>query len=162
VVKDRGHTHLVPADPRLDEPLTTVRLPAEDASVLAALLTGARFTLEIPEAAPATTPDADEVVVETVTIASGSPSLGLPPDDVIRLMGSEAVLLGVICDATPQLVETDERRRVQVGDKLVLAARRGRLERLRRRMTCGDDAATGVPLPTNNPDLSASPASRRG
>jgi hypothetical protein len=39
-------------------------------------------------------------------------------------------VLGVICDATPQLVETDERRGVQAGDKLVVAARRGRLEHL--------------------------------
>ena len=45
VVEDRGPRYLVLLDPRLDEALTTVRLPAERASVLAALLTGARFTL---------------------------------------------------------------------------------------------------------------------
>jgi hypothetical protein len=45
VVEDRGPRHLVLVDPRLDEALTTVRLPAERASVLAALLTGARFTV---------------------------------------------------------------------------------------------------------------------
>jgi hypothetical protein len=52
VVEDRGPRHLVLVDPRLDEALTTVRLPAERASVLAALLTGARFTV-IPSDEPA-------------------------------------------------------------------------------------------------------------
>lgn len=131
VLEDRGPTHLVLVDPRLDEPLTTVRLPAEHASVLAALLTGARFTLETAEAVPTTTQDEAEVVVETVTIASGSPALGLAPDDIVRRLGPDAALLGVICDATPQLVENDEGRSVQAGDKLVVAARRSRLDRLR-------------------------------
>jgi hypothetical protein len=45
VVEDRGPRHLVLLDPRLDEALTTARLPADRAFVLAALLTGARFTL---------------------------------------------------------------------------------------------------------------------
>ncbi len=52
VVEDRGPRHLVLVDPRLDEALTTVRLPADRASVLAALLTGARFTV-IPSDEPA-------------------------------------------------------------------------------------------------------------
>jgi K+/H+ antiporter YhaU regulatory subunit KhtT len=124
VVEDRGPAHLVLTDPRLDEPLTTVRLPASHASVLAALMTGARFTLETPDAVRATTAtDPAEVVVGTVTVSRGSPALGRAPVDVVRPTG--AVLLGVICDATPQLVETDVRRGVQVGDKLVVATRRG-------------------------------------
>ncbi|GAA4732943.1 hypothetical protein GCM10023328_10310 [Modestobacter marinus] len=131
VVEDRGPTHLVLVDPRLDEPLTTVRLPAEHTSVLAALLTGARFTLETSEAAPTTTPDQAEVVVETVAIAGGSPALGLAPDDIVRRLGPDAALLGVICDATPQLVENDDGRSVRAGDKLVVAARRSRLHQLR-------------------------------
>lgn len=132
VTEDSGHVHLVLADPRLDEPLTTVRMAAGHAAVLAALLTGARFTVETSEALPATrTPDPAEVVVEIVKITAGSPALGRAPDDVVQQLGPDAVLLGVICDATPQLVETNERRRVQVSDKLVVAARRSRLEQLR-------------------------------
>jgi hypothetical protein len=131
VVEDRGPRHLILVDPRREEPLTTVRLPTEYASVLAALLTGAHFTLETPEAVPVTTRGVAEVVVETVKIPSGSPAIGLAPDEVMERMGSDAVLLGVICDATPQLVETDDRRGVQVGDKLVIAARRGRLAHVR-------------------------------
>ena len=132
VAEDSGAVHLVLVDPRLDEPLTTVRLASEHAAVLAALLTGARFTLEAPEDTRTTTgSDPGEVVVETVRIADGSPAVGLAPQQVTGRFGSEARLLGVICDATPQLVETDERRGVQVGDKLVVAARRSQLEHLR-------------------------------
>jgi hypothetical protein len=131
VVEDRGPRHLILVDPRTEEQLVAVRLSAEHASVLAALLTGARFTVETPETAPETTPDPTEVVVDTVKIAGGSPAIGMTPDDVVRQMGPDAVLLGVICDATPQLVETEEGRGVQVDDKLVVAVRRGRLESVR-------------------------------
>lgn len=116
VVADRGPTHLVLVDPRLDEPLTTVRLPAGHASVLGALLPGARFTLETAGAVPGGTPDQAEVVVETVSTAGGSPALGLAPEDVVRQLGPAVALLGVICDATPQLVEDDDRRSVQAGE----------------------------------------------
>jgi len=63
VVEDRGPRDLALLDPRMDEALTTVRLPAERA----ALLTGARFTL-IPSAkfAGAGAADPPEVVVETL------------------------------------------------------------------------------------------------
>ncbi|OMQ15545.1 hypothetical protein A7K94_0208660 [Modestobacter sp. VKM Ac-2676] len=94
-----GWRHTLPADvrrqvmvvvePRLDEPLTTVRLSAEHAAVL------------------------------------------LAPQRVTGRFRFDACLLGVICDATPQLVETDEQRGVQGGDKLVVAARRSQLEHLR-------------------------------
>ncbi|SFE80701.1 hypothetical protein [Blastococcus tunisiensis] len=132
VAEDSGSAHLVLVDPRLDEPLTTVRLSAEHAAVLAALLTGAQFTLEVvQDARTAAHADPREVVVETVRIPDGSPAVGLAPQQVTGRLGSDACLLGVICDATPELIETDERRRVQVGDKLVLAARRSELEQLR-------------------------------
>lgn len=76
-----------------------------------------------------TAPDPTEVVVETVTVPHGSPALGRAPVDVVRPAG--AVLLGVSCDATPQLVGTDVGRGVRAGDKLVVVTRRGRLSRLR-------------------------------
>jgi hypothetical protein len=47
VVEDRARHLLV--HPPLDESLTTVRLNDTDASVGAALLTGARFHIEVPE-----------------------------------------------------------------------------------------------------------------
>jgi K+/H+ antiporter YhaU regulatory subunit KhtT len=69
VVEDRGPRHLALLDPRLDEALTTVRLPAERASALAALLTGARFTLNsLDEPAGEGGADPREAVVETLPI----------------------------------------------------------------------------------------------
>jgi hypothetical protein len=49
VVEDRGPRHLMLVDPSLDESLTTVRLNDTDASVVAPLLTGTRFHIELPE-----------------------------------------------------------------------------------------------------------------
>jgi hypothetical protein len=50
VVEDRSPRHLMIVDPSLDASLTTVRLSEADAGVVAALLTGARFRLEVPGA----------------------------------------------------------------------------------------------------------------
>jgi K+/H+ antiporter YhaU regulatory subunit KhtT len=49
IVEDRGSRHLMLVDPSLDEPHTTVRLSDTDADVVAALLTGARFHIELSE-----------------------------------------------------------------------------------------------------------------
>ena len=58
VVEDRGLRHLVVLDASLDEPLTTVRLSDTLANVAAALLTGARFHIEVPEdEAPSRAPE---------------------------------------------------------------------------------------------------------
>jgi K+/H+ antiporter YhaU regulatory subunit KhtT len=132
VAEDRGARHLVLVDPRLDEALTTVRLPAGHASVLAALLTGARFTVTTSdEVAGAGTPNPHEVVVEMLRVTSGSPVVGLTQDEVSPRLGTDAVLLGIIDDRTPALVEPDRGRAIREGDKLVVAARRGLMESLR-------------------------------
>jgi len=47
VLEDAGSRHLVLVDPSLDEPVSTVRLSADDAGVVAALLTGARFDIDV-------------------------------------------------------------------------------------------------------------------
>lgn len=132
VAEDRGPRHLVLVDPRLEEPLTTVRLPRESAAVLAALLTGARFTLITPEEpVDVSARDPSEVVVETVQVASGSPAVGLAGDDIAARLGPDGALLGVIDDRTPELVESDGARGIRVGDKLVVAIRRSNLAELR-------------------------------
>lgn len=61
---------------------------------------------------------------------AAAPATGLCPDDVVARMGGEAAVLGVISDAPPQLVETDESRGVQAGDEIVVATRRRRPDRL--------------------------------
>jgi K+/H+ antiporter YhaU regulatory subunit KhtT len=133
VAEDRGARHLVLVDPRLDEALTTVRLPAQHASVLAALLTGARFTVTTSdEVAGAGATEPQEVIVETLRVTSGSPVVGLTQDEVAPRLGTDAVLLAIIDDRTPALVEPDSARAIRQGDKLVVAARRGLMESLRR------------------------------
>jgi K+/H+ antiporter YhaU regulatory subunit KhtT len=73
VAEDRGSRHLAFADPRRDQALATVRLPAEHASVLAALLTGARSTLVTSDQVTGSGDhDPLEVVVETPQVTSGS------------------------------------------------------------------------------------------
>jgi len=49
IVEDRGPRHLMLTDPLLDAPLTTVRLSDTDANVVAALLTGTRFHINISD-----------------------------------------------------------------------------------------------------------------
>jgi hypothetical protein len=49
VLEDGGSRHLVLVDPSLEEPLATVRMSDTDAGVVAALLTGARFDIEVLE-----------------------------------------------------------------------------------------------------------------
>ena len=49
IVEDRGPRHLMLTDPSLDAPLTTVRLSDTDANVVAALLTGTRFHINISD-----------------------------------------------------------------------------------------------------------------
>ncbi len=132
VVEDRGPRHLVFVDPRLDEPLTTVRLRAEHAPVLAALLTGARFAVVPAEVPPAGTGAGErEVVVKTVPVADGSRAVGRVPDEIGTELGPDAALLGVIDDGTPELVEVDGNRAIRAGDRLVVAVRRGQLPTLR-------------------------------
>ena len=73
VVEDRGPRHLALLDGRLDEAPAAVRLPAERASVLAALLTGARFTvMPVDETAGVGAADPREAVVETVPVTGRS------------------------------------------------------------------------------------------
>ena len=106
VVEDRGPRHLALLDPRLDEALTTVRLPAERASVLAALLTGARLTV-IPsdEFAGAGAADAPEAVVETLPVTGSPPATDLTQNEAAPLLDDETTLLWVTDDRTPELTE---------------------------------------------------------
>lgn len=132
VVEDRGPRHLVIVDPAQDQPLTAVRLSGADATAVAALLTGARFrfapTADLPEPAPG---GDGEVVVETVSVGSDSPLVGVPQADAAARIGARASLLAVIDDGTSQLVELDPGRGIQPGDRLVVAVRRARLPELR-------------------------------
>jgi hypothetical protein len=99
VTEDRGPRHLALVDPRLDRALTTVRLPDEHASVLAALLTGARFTMTASDDIAGVCAARPLGGRRRDTAGhSGSPAVGLTQDEVAPRLGTDAALLGVIDD----------------------------------------------------------------
>ena len=121
VVQHAGRREVGLVSRLAEEPDVVVSLSQEQAVALAALLSGARFSIDSTGDDQI---DADEVVVETVTLGSASPALGLPAKDV-RLAGdAEAAVLAVIRDETPDLVEDETARPCQAGDRVVIAARR--------------------------------------
>ena len=124
-VNDRsGRRELAVVSGDAQEPDVVVALTQEQAVALAALLTGARFSIDTTGDDRV---DADEVAIETVTLGPWSPAVGRPIED-IRLAGDdEAKVLAVICDDTPELIEQEEGRRCQPGDRVVIAVRRERL-----------------------------------
>ena len=126
VVEDRGPRHLVIVDPSLDDALTTVRLSETDAGVVAALLAGVRFHLEIPEDEQARAPE--EAVVWVLTVERGSPAVSRRPVEALRALGLDATVLDVISERVLESGEADTERPVEAGDKLVVAGRRSQLE----------------------------------
>jgi K+/H+ antiporter YhaU regulatory subunit KhtT len=128
VVEDRGPRHLVIVDRSLDAALTTVRLSETDAGVVAALLAGVRFHLEVPEGEPSGSAP-EETVVWVLTVERGSPAVNRRPAEALRALGLDVTLLDVISERAlepSEVVDTD--RPVEVGDKLVVAGRRAQLE----------------------------------
>jgi K+/H+ antiporter YhaU regulatory subunit KhtT len=134
VVEDRGPRHLMLVDPHVEEHLTSARLSEPQAIAFASLLTGARFTVQAADTAtelPSEQVESADVVVETIDVGVASSAKGLATDQLVQLLGADVALLGVICDETPELVETDPARMLEAGDRLVVAARRGGLPRVR-------------------------------
>ena len=125
VVNDRsGGRELSVVSGDAEEPDVTVTLTQDQAVTLAALLTGARFSIDTTGDSRV---DADEVVIETVTLGPASPAIGKPMEGVALTGDDEAAVLAVIRDDTPELVEQEEGRRCQPGDRVVIAVRRERL-----------------------------------
>ena len=104
-----------------DEPDAVVSLSEEQAVALAALLSGARFSIDSTDDHQI---DANQVVVETVTLGPGSPAIGRPVNDIPLTGDPEAAVLAVIRDETPELVEDEPTRPPRPGDRVVIAARR--------------------------------------
>lgn len=106
-----------------DEPDDHVLLDQQAAVTVASLLLGARFTVDSSEDAWVSS---DEVVVDVVELQEGSPAVGLYQDQ-LELADPEAVVLAVMSDTTPYLVESETEHRCQVGDQVVVAARAARI-----------------------------------
>lgn len=124
VVQDGGRRELGVVSDGAEEADVVVSLTQAQAVALAALLTGARFSIDTTGGDRI---DAGEVAIETVTLRPSSPAVGRPMGE-IRLVGNrEAAVLAVIRDDTPELIEHEEGRPCQPGDRVVIAARRDRL-----------------------------------
>lgn len=106
-----------------DEPETHVVLDQQDAVAIAALLLGARFTVDTRKEAWVSS---DEAVVDVIELRAGSPVVGLSQAQ-LELADPEAVVLAVMSDATTELVESETDHRCQVGDRIVVAARATRI-----------------------------------
>jgi K+/H+ antiporter YhaU regulatory subunit KhtT len=124
VVQDRGRRDLGLVSGAADVPDVIVSLTADQAVAVAALLTGARFSIGSTEVDPV---DAGDVAIETVTLRASSPAVGRPTAEIRLFEDGEAAVLAVIRDDTPQLIEHHEARLCQPGDRLVIAARRDRI-----------------------------------
>lgn len=130
IVQASGERHIAITDRTADEPIATVTLTHDQAVAVAALLAGARFsietvegreTLEVREAG------SGDVAVDTVTLGETSPAIGRLAREVPLPAGSDAAILAVIRDETPELVEDEDRVPCRSGDRVVVAARRDRL-----------------------------------
>jgi len=107
-----------------DAPDASAQLEPAQAVAVASILTGARFSID-------TSDDSDiesgAVGVETVTLSERSPAIGLLAAEIPLPPGSDASVLAVIRDETPDLLEDAARQACQPGDRVVVAARRDRL-----------------------------------
>ena len=112
--------------PGEDEPLARVTMPSAHAETLGALLSGMRLVFDRDDQPRA------GVQVTTVPISAGSPGSGHRVRDIPVPAPAAARVLAVIRDDTPELVEDDEDRPCQPGDRLVLAGHSKAIEELRR------------------------------
>lgn len=113
-----GRRHLGLTHRGQDAPAWTLRLDQQQAVTIAALLLGARFTIDAPDQSPAQS----EVVVDTIELGPASPLIGRRVSE-ISLPEADAMILAIIDDETPDLVERSADRRCEPGDRIVLAAR---------------------------------------
>lgn len=111
-----------------DHPERQIILDRDQAVMIAALLLGARFTVDTSQDDSIS---GDEVVVDTVELTESSPAIGKTFDEV-HLPDSDAALLAVISDATPQLIEDERHYRGAAGDRVVVAARAARIDQVTR------------------------------
>ena len=119
VIAHRDGQRVVGVMSEADEPDKQVVLDQPAAVTLAALLLGARFTIDTSNEEWVSS---DEVAVEVVELGEGSPALGLYQAEV-ELADAEAVVLAVLSDSSSDLVKSEDHHRLQVGDRIVVAAR---------------------------------------
>lgn len=102
-----------------DEPGLAMELDRDAAVVLGSLLLGARFVFDTSADERR---DADEVVVDSVELTAASPILGRTQSEIWQ-SDPDALVLAIISEDTPQLVEDRMSHRCRPGDRVVVAAR---------------------------------------
>jgi K+/H+ antiporter YhaU regulatory subunit KhtT len=125
VVEDGGRRHLVLSREGSDEPWLSVPLQEQQAFAVAALLTGTRLTMVEREVMSTHEPHGEtaETLIESVTLHDHSRMVGVPISVLSQQLRPHAEILGVVSDATPQILEDDPERPLQAGDHVVVAAR---------------------------------------
>jgi TrkA domain protein len=144
VIADHTGRRIIGLGGAEDHPEGQIILDRDQAVMIAALLLGARFTVDTSDDDSVS---GDEVVVDTVELTESSPAIGKTFDEV-HLPDSDAALLAVISDATPQLIEDERHYRGAAGDRVVVAARAGRIDQVTRYLAGAraTDAPGGQPL----------------
>jgi TrkA domain protein len=116
-------------DDELDEACS---LTADQAMMVGALLLGARFAIDTAHDPGI---QADRVVVETITIPDGAPSVGRRAAELVEPLGPDVAVLGVVRDVTPEVVEDDVDTPLAAGDRVAVAARHDLVARVERLLT---------------------------
>jgi K+/H+ antiporter YhaU regulatory subunit KhtT len=131
VVGRDGRCQVGVIDGDADEPDRVVSLSREQAVAVAALLAGARFTIDTSEDERVAT---DEITVETLEVRHASPAVGQVVDDMSFPADSDATVLAVIRDKPAELVEEQPVDPLRAGDRVVISARRDRLGDIARQL----------------------------
>ena len=121
VARRDGGRDVAVRDSEADEPRASVHLEREQAVAIGSLLLGARFSR-------ASSGHGRAVDVSTVLLGVDSPAVGRIPAEIPLPTDSEAAVVAVVRDDTPQLLEDDRHRPCEPGDRLVIAARRDRMD----------------------------------
>ncbi len=122
VARRDGSRDVAVSEKGADEPRGSVHLGREQAVAVGSLLLGARFSDGGGDSGGGT------LDVSTVVLGPRSPAIGRIPAEISLPGDSEAAVVAVARDDTPQLLEDDRHRPCEPGDRLVVAARRDRLE----------------------------------
>lgn len=103
-----------------DTPHALIDLDRDQATTVGALLLGAQFSIDTAAGAEHN----DRVVVDTITVAHDAPAIDKTPSDALHEFGSHVVVLAVIRDQTPDIIEHDPQLALGEGDRVAVAARR--------------------------------------
>lgn len=122
VARRDGSRDIAVSERGADEPRRSVHLGRQEAVAVGSLLLGARFS-DGGDGSEGSALDVTSVVLGPL-----SPANGRIPAEIPLPGGSDAAVVAVARDDTPQLLEDDRHRPCQPGDRLVIAARRDLLE----------------------------------